>query len=405
MKRIFTLSILLGITNMISAQAPRTSLLEISESVFTQDNARTICLKEEVRSAFGDDLAILSFHPDDFQGPGFSEDPFFNNASDQWWNIYGTPGFGQGHVDRVSYNGSNFILGRTLWNDTLAARVNRTSIGLVTLPEVLYDPAKREIFTRIQIDFEKENIELKDFRFFIYVAADNQLGIQRFDTLDATLCTAFIDPNDTNYFLTDTLDTFYHNDVVIANPSTFEGIDGVIPNEVVEGARYTTTITYTVPAAYDINDLNIVGFVADYDGNDVTSNELINAAKANSFTNYDSEDTSDPNHPENPDNPNSVFNQDYWPNGINDARIEEGINVYTNPVRELGLVEFVVPHRQVVSVSIRALDGRLVQNIYQQTLSQGTHRAAFTNAQISSGLYLISIEGEDFRYIEKVVVE
>ncbi len=406
MRRIFTLLTTTLIAGTLFAQAPRTSLLEISESVYTQDNARTICLKETMRSNFGDELAILSYHPDEFQGPMATEDPFFNQASDQWWNIYGTPGFGQGFVDRVSYNGNNLVLGRSLWNDTIAARINRSAIALVTMPEVLYDPATREIFARVQIDFQKESIELKDFRFFLYVAADNQLGIQRFDSLDNSLCGLFIDPNDTNYFLTDTLDSFMHNDVVIANPSTFDGVDDVIPNEVPEGARYTSTFTYTVPNKYAVEDLKVVGFVADYDGNDLGSNAVVNVAKSNSFTEYDSEDPTDPNHPENPENPNSVFNRDYWPTGLNEGHgTSNEIRFFPNPMTDVGVAYFTVPASQMVNVYVTDLEGRTVRSVYTQELMQGEHRAAVSSNGLSAGVYVMQIAGESFTHRVKFILQ
>ncbi|MEX2596355.1 MAG: T9SS type A sorting domain-containing protein [Salibacteraceae bacterium] len=404
MKRIVTLFYFTTLALAVLAQAPRTSLLELSESVFTRDVATTICLKEELRNSFNNDLAILSYHPDDFQGPQFSEDPFFNNSSDQWWNIYGTPGFGQGFIDRVSYNGNNLVLGRSRWNDTIASRINRTSIALVTLPEVLYDPAKREIFARIQIDFEKENIELKDFRFFLYITANEQLGFQRFDTTDSGLCVDFIDPSDTNFFMTDTLDTFYHNDVVIASPSTYEGVDNIIPNEVDEGARYTTTFTYTVPNKYALDDLKVVGFVADYNENDVTRNAVINAAQSVSFIEYDSEDPKDPNHPENPDNPNSVKNPNYWPTGSKTIFNDEVFGFYPNPMRDLGVLSFSVPTNQHVEVGVYNIQGKLIKQVYSQDLSAGTHKAAFTNNGISNGVYIVKVKGESFQRQLRVVI-
>lgn len=406
MKRIFTLFNGVLITATLSAQAPRNSLLEISESVFTLDNARTICIKENLRNTFGDDLAILSYHPDDFQGPGFTADPFFNQAAEQWWNIYGTPGFGQGYVDRVSYNGNNLVLGRSFWSDTIAARINRTAIAEVTLPEVLFDAAKRQIFARVQVVFEKENLELKDFRFFLLVAANNQLGIQRFDTLDLTLCTAFIDPADTNYFLTDTLDSFMHNDVVIANPSGFAGVDNIIPSEVAQGARYTTSFTYTVPTKYNIEDLKVVGFVADYNGNNLAANAVVNVAQSADFVLYDSDDETDPNHPNNPDNPKSVFNQANWPTGLNESLpVDINLLVYPNPLIDLGLAAFNVPSRQRVNVYLTDLEGRMTKVVYNQVLTQGRHKAAVSTSNLASGFYILHVEGENFKQQTRIVIQ
>jgi len=399
MKKLYKsiLSFSLVLTSALGyAQAPRTVLLEVSESNQVTSSAEAVCLKEEVKSTHGDDVAVISYHIDEFINGG---DPFFNTTAEQWADVFSISQFGRGAIDRISYNGTSLTsLDPTLWSDTIAERLNRTSIARVTLPEVLVDPNTDKIYVRIQINFEKENIELKDFRFFCYVVQDNRVADQMIDT-NATLCSMYPDTSDTAYDI-------QHMDVAIANLSTYEGTDLIIPNQVEEGAQYTTSYTYSIPNGVSVDDLRVIGFVSDYNATDITLNAVINTAKSSDFTEYDSSDDTDPNHPDNPENPNSQYNSANFPSGLQHAQNEDVNPIfYPNPVTEVGVLEFNVSGNQLVKAQVYNITGQLVKDVYTQRLSTGRHKAAFATTNLESGVYFMRVKGESFEVNERFVIK
>lgn len=395
MKQFFTLSILLASLGLF-AQSSRTVLFEMSESVWTPASVEAICAKEDLRTTYGDDIAIISFHPDNVQNGG---DPLYNTISSQWADIFGINQFGRASIDRVAFNGTSLTsLGISNWSDTIAARINRSTVGEVTLPELLYDPNTDEIYVRVQMNFTKDVIELKDFRFFCYLVEDGKTEIQLVDTNLLAGCSLFNDTLDTAY-------AFSHNDVVKRNPSTYEGTDDIIPNEVSDGDQYTKAYSMSMPSGVSIDDVRIVAFVADYNAGDITTNEVINAVDEADFTEYDSSDETDPNHPDNPDNPNSILNPSSWPTAVKEVDSESlSINVSPMPISDLGIVSFELGTRQVVEVSLYGIDGVLIQTIYNQELAAGRQKSALSRGSLAAGAYLIRVKGETFDVSKPILI-
>lgn len=396
MKQFFTLSILL-ISVTLFAQSPRTVLLEMSESVWTPASVEAICAKEDVRSTYGDDVAVIAFHPDNIQNGG---DPMYNTISSQWADIFGVNQFGRASIDRVAYDGTSLTsLGISNWSDTIGARINRPSVGLVTLPELLFDPNTDEVYVRVQINFTKDVIELKDFRFFCYLVEDGKEEIQLVDTNLLTGCSLFNDTLDTAY-------AFAHNDVVKRNPSTYEGTDDIIPNEVLEGEQYTKAYTMSIPNGVSVDDVRIVAFVADYNAGDITSNEVINSINGDDFTEYDSGDPTDPNHPDNPNNPNSLMNPDNWPTAVKEVSTAQfEIAISPMPISDLGIVSFELPARQKVEVSLYSIDGVKVRSIYHQELAAGVQKAAISRGELAAGIYVLNVKGESVNASQRIVIQ
>lgn len=395
MKQLFTL-VTTVLTLSAFAQSPRTVLLELSESTWTYSNSTAICAKEDVKSTFGPGVAVVSHHWDDIQNGG---DPMYQNFSSQWSQTFFVTQWGRGSVDRISYNGTTMTsLDTDLWSDTIAARLNRTTDGLVTIPELLYDANSNEIFIRVQFDVSKTSIEARELRFFCFLVEDDVIADQFVDTLALGSCTLF---NDTM----DTAVDFSHNDVAIANPSSYEGTDNLIPLTVDAGNRFHSVYTLAKPSGTDLANLRVVAFVGNYSNADITLNAVINAAKNSTFTDYDKDDVTDPNHPDNPDNPKSRFNPDNWPTGVQEYHPSElDVKVQPNPVADLALVTFNVPGTQQVSVSLYDLHGRKVKDIYSQTLAAGKQQAAFTAHALPQGMYVVRISGETFVAQENVII-
>jgi hypothetical protein len=404
MKKTVTIFSLLFATSALFSQSTRTALLEVSESTITPSNTSVICAKEDVRSAFSEDeVVILAQHYNDVQN-----DPLFQQFSKEWALSLFVNGFTVGGVDRVSYNGNSMVLNPSVWVDTIAARINRPTDALVTLPEVLYDANVNQVYARVQVDFSDSSIFNRELRFFCYlvqdgVEADQYLAIDalEIDSNEIPDCNTFALPHDTldsNILFGDTFydfgkANFKHNDVAILNPSTYEGTDGIIWLQTKEGNRFNSVYTFAKPAGVDLADCRIVAFVANYSNADVKKNELINAAQKSSFTSYDSSDDSDPNHPDNPDNPNSVNNPINWLTAVKELEnIDFGLTIRPNPVNEFGVIDFNLAKSEKVSVSIFDINGNLVKDIYTQTRSAGAHKAAFSAQDMNAGVYFVRLQ-------------
>jgi hypothetical protein len=401
MKQLYTTSIALCLVAAGISQSTRTVLLEVSESTWTENNSSIICAKEKAKSSFSDDeLAVISYHWDDLQNGG---DPLFQTFADQWAQTFNVSVWGRGAIDRVSYNGTTMTsLSEDLWIDTITARINRTTDGLVTLPEVLYDSSYEEIFVRTNLLFTDSTYGIvnREMRFFLYLVQNGVSADQVVDATNFGNCTLFSPPFDTvNINGNDYLykPNFNHNDVAVKNPTGVSGTDNIITQQIVVGNQFNDMVSFAKPAGADINNLRVVAFVANYDNADITKNELINAAQESTFTIYNKDDVNDPNHPENEDNPNSRFNPANWPTSIEEVQeIDLNMTISPNPLHDLGIISFTVPARSRVSVDVYDLNGRKVKSVYNQTLGAGSQKAAFNASEFENGVYFARIYSDSF---------
>ena len=410
MKHVYTIGILLFGIATSYAQSTRTVLLETTESIWVASNAENICNKEDVKSQFNDDeLAVISFHTDDLINGG---DPMFKTFANEWAQTYFVTSFDRGAIDRVSYNGTTMTsLSGQVWEDTIQARINRSTDGLVTIPELLYDESEEEIFVRVQLDITDSTFSVvnRELRFFLYLVEDGIEHPQRLDlTTNLGACTLFPGPFDTidvNGSEAHLQSDFRHNDVAILNPSKYNGTDNIISQQPKIGDRFHSVYSFNKPSGVSLDNLRVVGFVANYSNADITKNELINTAQNDVFVTYEKTDITDPNHPDNPENPNSQKNPDNWPTAVQEI---EGFNsemkVSPNPISNLAIVSYDAPYRNVVTVGIYNLNGALVQEVYSQQLSAGPHKAAFNVREMANGVYFVRVSSEDFVSQQTIVV-
>ncbi|GAB5538525.1 MAG: hypothetical protein Salg2KO_06280 [Salibacteraceae bacterium] len=408
MKQIITLGLILATISSSIAQSTRTVLLETSESTKTAASAEILCFKKDLKAQFdADELAVMSYHIDNIQ---FGGDPLYNTLAAQYGDIFSVA-FGAGSIDRVSYDGLTVLtdFAEQQWADTIAARINRPTDAKVTVPEVLYDPAYDSIFVRTNIRFTDSTFGIiaRDMRFFLFVVQDGFIAEQAFET--PRPCNIY--PNvpqfiDTSYLVNgnDTIDTFYlegaqditHNDVPVLCPTGFTGVKNVISPIIEVGNQWDNMQKFKKPEGVALGNLRVVAFVANFDGNDPTKNSVINVAQSSTFTVYDQDNVNDDNHPDNPDNPNSRLNRDNWANGIENVESPDlNITVSPNPISALGIVEYNLPKTSEVEVSLINNQGQIVRAIYNQKLSSGLQKAAFSAGNLPSGVYHVRIQTDD----------
>ena len=404
MKYFYTIFCIILISS-VQAQSTRTVLLETSESNQVASSAKMLCIKKDLKNEFDEnELAIISYHIDDFVNGG---DPLNNQIANGWAQIFSSS-FGRGSIDRVSYDGQSILTDYApeQWIDTIAARINSTTDATVSLPEVLYDPNYDSIFVRTNIVFTDSMFGkvARDMRFFLFVVADGFTADQVFEsprpcdiypTIPQIIDTAYtVDINN------DTVDTTLvegvkdvtHNDVPILCPTGIQGTDGIISALIEVDYQFNDIQKFAVPEGQFVGNLRIIAFVANFDGNDPTKNRVINVAQVSTFTVYDQDNELDPNHPNNPTNPNSRFNRDNWTTSIADlSSFDYEMRVSPNPVSHLGIIEYNLPNQTNVSVEILDLNGKIVKNIYSQTLGKGPQKAAFVTHEIPAGVYHVRL--------------
>ena len=79
------------------------------------------------------------------------------------------------------------------------------------------------------------------------------------------------------------------------------------------------------------------------------------------------------------------------------------INVYPNPFNPSTQIEFRLDQSQNIKISIFNINGELVDIISNQTYEAGHHSIKWMPNDISSGLYIVSIQADNSIYNHKVL--
>ena len=79
------------------------------------------------------------------------------------------------------------------------------------------------------------------------------------------------------------------------------------------------------------------------------------------------------------------------------------INIYPNPFNPSTQVEFRLDQSQNIKISIFNINGELINIISNQTYEAGYHTIKWIPSDISSGLYIVSIQADDSIYNQKVL--
>jgi len=176
----------------------------------------------------------------------------------------------------------------------------------------------------------------------------------------------------------DSIPGYVHRHVLRGAASPAWGTAGVIPSSVSNGQNFSTDYTYTIPSAWDENQITLVAFVSYYDVS-INNRSVLNAEKISLLSTT----------------------------GIND----HGNNLisiipftYPNPSRGLTSIEFSSANSSPVNIDIYNLLGENVLAVQKGVFSSGKNTVTFDAGKLESGVYLISVKTEAGANVNKLII-
>ncbi|MFQ6676475.1 MAG: T9SS type A sorting domain-containing protein, partial [Fidelibacterota bacterium] len=80
------------------------------------------------------------------------------------------------------------------------------------------------------------------------------------------------------------------------------------------------------------------------------------------------------------------------------------LKVYPNPFNPATTIEFSVPRGGLVTLTVYDLLGREVETILSERMDAGYHAVQWNAGDVSSGIYVVTMEAEGFRRVRKLTV-
>lgn len=90
--------------------------------------------------------------------------------------------------------------------------------------------------------------------------------------------------------------------------------------------------------------------------------------------------------------------------GMNEISTVTYFDLFPNPAQDNSTIKFSVKESEHVKITMTDLNGRLVQQISDETYSQGEHVVAFSTAELAEGMYLVTIDDGTTRQVKKLAV-
>lgn len=244
--------------------------------------------------------------------------------------------------------------------------------------EQTYNPVTREITATITSNFVQD--ATGDFRLNCFILEDSVSGGDDYNQSNSNFSGWTGGPA----YLQDLINSpaiitgYNHNHVVREMLGTPTGVLASIPVTVANGSSYSKTFNYTLPAAYDEDQISLVGVIQRYGSNLTTDRTIVNANSQHLGTQT-----------------NSIYE-------IDEAILN--VSIYPNPIEDHSKIEFYVKKSGTISCSLYNSLGQQVSKIFNEHFVQGEYRIDLNQYALDSGIYYLIFSQNQDTQTEKISV-
>ena len=306
-------------------------------------------------------------------------------------------------IDRKVLLGSN-----STWKDEIMSRMNVKAPVEVYVQNKVYNPQTRVISYRVRVKF-----------------VDYWYGVMRIGSaVTEDKVRGMANPfiwSQNNYYSKDNpggaaggtshpmynesvvIDGYWHEHVQKANPSGLWGVPNLIPQLVSPNSEYFADFTYTLPPASFVSynsdynsefcssidaigqnegihipaNINLIGFVEEYDDNDVFNRPIVNAASVPLWDLVSVKQV----------------------NALGDA-----LSLYPNPAKDQCTVQVNLKSATTVNIELYSVNGQLMQTLTQDC-SAGQNNIILNTHAYATGLYTVKLVLNDKVIVKSLVLQ
>lgn len=277
-------------------------------------------------------------------------------------------GFPNGAVDRKIFSGSTAAMGRGSWTSAFNQQKATTAIVSVGFANKAYNPTTKEYTADVNVEFT--------------AAHSGKIAIQVYALEDSIPATGNLAQDNYSSNIqggASPLNPWFHNRTFRAQlTGNAWGDATVVPASADAGKVYTYKLKFTADAAWNIDNVDIVAFVANDDLND---KEIHNAEQTHLNT--------------------------FFPTGINNVNNAVTIeSVFPNPASLSSVVNIPYIINKSSKVSMRVLNvlGQQVAQPYNSYEVTGSHIINWnpSNDNLTPGVYLIEVSTPEGKNVQRV---
>lgn len=83
----------------------------------------------------------------------------------------------------------------------------------------------------------------------------------------------------------------------------------------------------------------------------------------------------------------------------------QSLNVYPNPIKNKGYLNFSVDQTSLVKIEFYDLSGKKVKEMKEISLNKGNHRIEFNASELNIGIYLCKVKTEQWEKVKRILVK
>lgn len=260
------------------------------------------------------------------------------------------------------FNRNGAPISRSSWASTESSISGGSAPASISFDSWTYNALTREVSITVKAEFF--TTEAGQFRMNLGFTEDNVTGTgSGYDQVNYFNTTS----GHPLFGLGNPIIGYAHNHVLRAYVSGAWGAAGSVPSTITPGLISTYTFNYTLPASWDINELNVVAWVGRYNGIGLTQRSILNAEEI-PFSIIDATDES--------------------------LSIPTDLKVYPNPGRDRINCSFRLSKTGNIRIDVLDVTGKVVASLTEGMMNAGVHTHTWIPGNVPAGMYLIRIQSD-----------
>lgn len=287
----------------------------------------------------------------------------------------GVAGYPRAAIDRFTYpSGNAFVMSRGYWTGAVAARLNVVSPVSINISKIFNSTTR---VLEVTIDYTFVSAINDETRITCLLLEDN-ISTSQSNYYNTTAGSPF-------YGLGNPIPNYLQKDVVRESLTVDPWGDVNNPTNVSAGSSFSSTFTYTIPSNWNENNVKILAFInkkvgatpVPSSGTEILNAESIGITGTTSSLNENNQEISE-------------------------------IKASPNPFSDITSISFQLEKNTRVRAYVTDITGKTIANLINEERSAGPHQIFWGGTdnnfvKVSSGLYFINIEGENFRSNARVM--
>jgi hypothetical protein len=320
-----------------------------------------------LQESFGANIIPIGIH---------IEDPMTIPTTDTVGEYYTGGGANAFLLDRYLFPDQQFVpftFEVTPLSEKIAERLATPPICSVHLNHVAYDPLSRQVTIGVNATFLQDVSNYQDLRFNLYITEDSvhstAMGYSQTNFFNMA----------PGYFYTgagNPIINYPHRHVLRAALGNAWGTTSSInslPKDIVAGTSFAHTYTYTLSETWDIDQINIIGLVQNYNADDFRYSEILNA---DDITIAEILATMEANPMQTAITPANL-------------QIEK---IYPNPAQHQLVLQLLQKENTPTQIALYDLAGKHLKTFYSEPLDKGKHQFQLQLPTLPTGMYNLRIQ-------------